>query len=368
MATRSHNGGIIGETNQFIMNNEKQVIEYVWTDFEDKLRSKTRVLDYDELHLTDPSTIPEWNYDGSSTKQANGNDSEVVIRPKRTIKCPFRRGNNLIVLCDGYTPEGDAIPTNHRYQAAKLFAMEEVVAHKPWYGLEQEFYFREFKTDRILGFDNNTLTNPQRQGSYYCSIGAKNSFGRHILEDALEKFIFADLTVSGINAEVGPGQWEFQIGPVEGIDAADQMYLARYILERTAEVHGIMVDYHPKPLEGIEWNGSGCHINFSTEEMRQAGGIDKINEAVIKLRENHDQHMAVYGRDNDQRLTGENETSSYDEFTVGIADRGASIRISHSVQHDGYGYLEDRRPASNIEPYCATAIMAKTICLGVDTH
>ena len=354
---------LIGNGNQFIANDDIQVVEYVWTDFEDKLRSKTRVLEYNESYLSDPSTLPDWNYDGSSTKQANGNDSEIMIKPQKVIKCPFRRGNNLIVLCDGYTPAGEAIPTNHRHQANEIFENPTVKACKPWYGLEQEFYFRTFKTDRILGFDNNTLTNPQRQGSYYCSIGAKNAFGRNIMEDTLERFVFAGLDVSGINAEVGPGQWEFQIGPVEGIDAGDQMYLARYILERTAEYYGVTIDYHPKPLEGTEWNGSGCHINFSTEDMRNEGALAKIHEAIEKLESAHDEHMAVYGRDNDQRLTGNNETSRYDEFTFGVADRGASIRIPTHVNTFGAGYLEDRRPASNIEPYCAIGIMAQTICL-----
>ena len=346
-----------------IINDKKQVIEYVWTDFEDLLRSGTRVVDSDNSYILDPTTIPIWNYDGSATKQAGSQDSEIILKPKRVIKCPFRRGNNLIVLCDCYTYDNEPISTNHRYAAEAIFQNETVKQSKPWYGLEQQFYFREFKSDRIMGFDTNTLTNPQKQGQYYCSIGAKNSFGRPVMEDFLENILFAGLSVSGINGEIGPGQWEFQIGPVEGIDAGDQMYLARYILEKTAEKYEIIVDYHPKPLEGSVWNGSGCHINFSTEEMRQTGGLTKILEAIEKLKDNHEEHMAVYGRDSDQRLIVPNDISKFDTFTFGIANSESSIKISHTVKENGYGYLEDRRPASNIEPYSAIAIIAETICL-----
>jgi glutamine synthetase len=347
-------------TKQFTSNPAKQLIEYVWIDANDNLRSKTRVVDNNPQYLNNPDQIEDWNFDGSSTGQAIGEDSEVIIKPRRAIKCPFRRGDNLIVLCDCYDPNDQPIESNQRFLAKAIF--DQGLSQKPWFGMEQEFFFREFRTNRIMGFDNNPLTNPKEQGQYYCSVGSSNAFGRNILEDALENFLYADLTVSGINGEVAPGQWEYQIGPVEGIDAGDQLYLSRYILSKTAEEYEISVDFDPKPMDG-NWNGSGCHINFSVEEMRQPGGKAKIEAAIVKLSAKHTEHMAVYGKGNNRRLTGNHETAKYDEFTSGRADRGASVRIGNNVYKDDKGYFEDRRPASNVDPYQATSILFKTTCL-----
>lgn len=324
------------------------------------LRSKARVVDYNATHYSDPSTIAKWNYDGSSTNQASGNDSEITIYARKVIKCPFRKGDNLIALCDSYNYAGDPIATNHRVPAKAIF--DQDLALKPWFGMEQEFFLRIFKSDRVMGFDNNVMTNPKAQGQYYCSVGAANAFGRSIVEEALQNFIYAGLTVSGINAEVAPGQWEYQIGPVEGIDAGDQLYLSRYILLRTAEIHGVTIDFDPKPMAG-DWNGSGCHINFSTVEMRQPGGRTLIEAAVTKLSAKHSEHMAVYGKGNEKRMTGKLETASYDTFTSGRADRSASVRIGNDVYDEDKGYFEDRRPASNVNPYQATSLLFKTCCL-----
>jgi glutamine synthetase len=348
------------------MSNEKQCIEYVWTDNDGRLRSKTRVLDYDPSHLAKVESIPRWNYDGSSTSQAEGHDSEVMITPRRVVKCPFRRDDNLkkgyhlIVLCDGYNYKDEPLQSNYRVKAAEIF--EQKPELEPWYGIEQEFFLRDSRTGRILGFDEDSVSNPQEQGQYYCSVGASNAFGRQIMEKTLENFIYAGLTVSGINGEVAPGQWEYQIGPVEGIDAADQLYLSRYILERTAESFGVDIEYHPKPLDG-DWNGSGCHTNFSTKPMREENGLTHIQKAINRLKVKHVEHMAEYGEDNNLRMTGHHETADHSTFSSGRANRGASVRIGNHVYNDRCGYFEDRRPASNMNPYRVTSIMFKTTSL-----
>lgn len=339
-----------------------QIVEYIWTDVNSKLRSKARVInnEYNTAHILSPSTLPDWNYDGSSTGQAEGRDSEVIIVPRRTAPCPFRRGNNILVLCDEYDANGSPISSNYRVAAAEIFSQKPELA--PWYGIEQEFFMRDARTGQILGFDQESASNPKSQGQYYCSVGAANAFGRKVIEAVLDNFLYAGLKVSGINAEVAPGQWEYQIGPVEGIDAADQMLLSRYILERTAEMYGVTIEYHPKPMTG-DWNGSGCHTNFSTAPMRADGGLAEIEAAIERLAAKHAEHMAVYGEFNQLRMTGAHETASFEKFSYGRANRGASVRIGNQTYNDGKGYFEDRRPASNMNPYRVTSMLYKTCCL-----
>merc|ERR1712228_934765 len=155
---------------------------------------------------------------------------------------------------------------------------------------------------------------------------------------------------------------EYQIGPSVGIDSGDQCWLARYILNRVAEDFGAVVSYEPKPIKG-DWNGAGAHTNYSTKSMREKGGYKEIIKAIEKLGKAHKKHMAAYGKGNEDRLTGKHETAKYDVFKYGVADRGASIRIPRQTELDGKGYLEDRRPAANCDPYQVTSMIAKTTIL-----
>ena len=334
----------------------KVIIEYVWIGGGNELRSKTKVMDREVYSV---SELSEWNYDGSSTAQATGEDSEVIIKPRALFNDPFRGGVHKMVMCDTYHPNGEPLENNHRVWAKSVF--DQALHEEPWFGLEQEYFLIDPETKKPLGFPKNGY--PEPQGQYYCSVGAQNSFGRKVAEEHLRACVDAGITISGINAEVAPGQWEFQIGPCVGIDEGDHLWMARYLLNRVAEQHGVVVDLEPKPIKG-DWNGSGCHTNYSTKNMREGtdskSGLDFIDEAIEKLSHKHMEHMEVYGSGNEQRMTGAHETASYYHFSHGVANRGASIRRGNQTVKDRKGYFEDRRPSSNCDPYLVTGKLFET--------
>mmetsp|Transcript_19154 Transcript_19154/g.31344 ORF Transcript_19154/g.31344 Transcript_19154/m.31344 type:complete len:490 (-) Transcript_19154:239-1708(-) len=335
----------------------KVAVEYVWLGnlgpVGEDMRCKSRTMDKAPSSVAD---LPDWNFDGSSTGQAPGHDSEVLIRPQRLYRDPFRGGNNCIVLCDCYTPAGEAIPTNTRAHCARV--MSSVAHLHPWFGLEQEYCI--MTTDhQPVGWPRGGY--PAPQGPYYCSVGTDKAFCRDIVEAHYRACLYAGVMISGINGEVLPGQWEFQVGPAEGVRAGDDLVMARFLLHRIAEEYGFVISFDPKPVPG-EWNGTGCHTNVSTEPMRKPGGFEVIKAALEKLSTKHDEHIALYGQGNERRLTGKHETAPISEFRWGVADRGASIRVPRSTAADGFGYFEDRRPASNMDPYLVTAKIMKTIC------
>jgi len=353
------------------------IVEYVWLGGKKELRSKTRILDIKISEFKGLEDIPEWNYDGSSAGQATGFDSDVIIKPRALFKDPSNM--SLIVMCDTWTPDDKPLETNRRHWAQDIFNKKK--EEEPWFGIEQEYFLMDKKTGRPLGWVEDNMP---PQGQYYCSNGTGNAMGRHIVEEHMHLCLGAGIKLSGTNAEVAPGQWEYQVGPCTGIDAGDQLWISRFLLIRVAEKHDVIVNFDPKPLgENMgEWNGSGCHTNYSTKNMREGAagktgagktgagktgagktGLDFINEALDKLETNHMKHMEVYGKDNEKRMTGKYETASYDTFTKGIANRGASIRIGNKTFKDKKGYFEDRRPSSNMDPYDVTGIMFETTVL-----
>ena len=340
----------------------KIIAEYIWLGGNGELRSKARTIETNSSISVED--LPEWNYDGSSTGQASGSDSEVVIKPCSIYKCPFRKGNNILVMCDTYKPNGEPLKDNNRSWAKEIF--DKDLSQHPWYGIEQEFFLMDRRTNKPLGFPEKGT--PPAQGQYYCSVGAQNAFGREIVDILYEHCLYAGINVSGVNAEVAPGQWEYQVGPVEGILAGDQLYVSRYILYRLAEKYNVAVDIEPKPVKG-DWNGSGCHTNYSTREMREGSadehgnektGLEYINEAIQRLSQKHNEHMKVYGSGNELRMTGKHETAKFNEFSFGVANRGASVRIPNMVAQNKKGYFEDRRPSSNMDPYLVTGILFNT--------
>ncbi len=327
--------------------------EYIWLDGTEptpELRAKTKMLEAG-------AEPPEWGYDGSSTNQATGDHSDCALRPVFTAPDPLRGGDNILVLCEVYNFDGTPHATNTRRAAAE--AQEKFEDEDPWYGMEQEYTMLRAEDQTPIGFPEGGYPGPQ--GPYYCGVGSSYIFGREIAEEHMTACIKAGLKISGINSEVMPGQWEFQIGPARIAEVGDHMYVARYLLQRIAENYGVDISYEPKPAKG-DWNGAGCHTNFSTKAMREEGGMKFIEAACEKLSqpEKIELHLANYGYGIEDRLTGEHETASYKEFFWGVGHRGASIRIPAQTGRDGKGYMEDRRPCANIDPYTVARLLIET--------
>lgn len=330
--------------------------EYVWIGGSGQdLRSKTRTLDAVPSSVAD---LPVWNFDGSSTGQAPGTDSEVLLRPQRIFADPFRGGDNILVICDCVAPDGTPIPSNTRAPAVEVF--DRVKASQPWFGMEQEYTL--FEADKVTPFGWPRGGFPAPQGPYYCSAGADVAFGRSVVEAHYRACLYAGVHIAGCNAEVLPGQWEYQVGICEGLEAGDHLWMSRYIMYRVCEAFGVNVSFDPKPIPG-DWNGSGCHTNYSTVETRADGGYDAILAQLERLRARHLEHIEMYGKGNERRLTGAHETAPIHRFSYGVANRGASIRIPRSTEASRSGYYEDRRPASNMDPYVVSAKIAKTTLL-----
>jgi glutamine synthetase len=374
----------------------KCILEYVWIDAAGGMRSKTRVSTLEPIYhkcvhkcvLSDPERW-EWSFDGSSTGQATGTDSDVIIRPVAMYRNPFyKKFEAYLVLCETYDKDGT---TPHATNARVRCAQTEAACStdEPLFGIEQEYIL--FSKAKDVPYQWATAGDPGcgGQGPYYCGVGGDRCFGRNIVDQHLEACLEAGIEIVGTNAEVTASQWEFQIGPLPATQVSDQLWMARYILQRITEEHGCCATFHPKPMR--TWNGSGGHTNFSTAKMRGSpestdkmrgspestdkmrgspestdkmrGAMDAIMDACARLTAKHAEHMAVYGEFNDARMTGLHETSSMHECTWGVSDRGRSIRIPRHVANRGYGYLEDRRPAANLDPYLVTERIMRTCCL-----
>lgn len=353
------------------------ILEYIWIDGYGELRSKTKIIQktigfnlnfnsYDNLNELSFNNIdelknykqfqpPEWNYDGSSTGQANlGENTEIILRPCFVCSNPLRKVPNYssrLVLCETFHIDGTPTKNNSRIIADTKF--NKNLNLEPWFGLEQEYYM--FRNDWNLSNDT--------PGKYYCGI-YNNGIQRKIVEEHMQACLEAGLNISGLNSEVAPQQWEFQIGPCVGINAGDQLFISRYMLQKIAEKYDVTISYNPKIYSHL--SGSGCHVNFSTEETRNlsnSNGIKSIYHYISKLENNHIKHIEVYGKNNDKRLTGEHETANINTFSYGVGTRNTSIRIPNQCATEGGGYLEDRRPAANIDPYIVTSVIFETCCL-----
>lgn len=338
------------------------VAEYIWIDGSEptqKLRSKTKVFRHDDPSKSfGLSNIPTWTFDGSSTGQATGDKSDCVLTPVRFILDPTREKNHervhILVLCEVFEAGGNPHASNTR--ALLRDVVQETLDQEPLFGIEQEYTM--LKDGRPLGWPTGGY--PPQQGPFYCGVGSDEVFGRDLVEEHMAACLDSRILLCGINAEVMPGQWEFQIGTADALTVSDHLIFARWLLYRIGEKHGITCKLDPKPV--AELNGAGAHTNFSTKEMRDPGGIHAIKRACEKLRERHEHHIKNYGHGIEARLTGHHETCSYREFRWGVSDRGASIRIPLHVEHAGCGYLEDRRPCANVDPYVVTRLVLETVC------
>jgi glutamine synthetase len=347
--------------------NLPQYLTYVWQDVDGNLRQKVKIMKSDKSLTIDDCT--EWNFDGSSTGQAITTDSEVLISPVRIYPNVFSDHLHQIVLCECKMPNGIPHPTNHRHKATIIYdrqindkTAEEV--YQPWYGIEQEFFIIDRTTELPINYDPK-----KEQGKYYCAIDSNIN---DLVQEMLQKCLEMGLNVVGSNMEVAPGQAEIQLLST-GLKACDDLLMLRYVIVQCANLHNYDISFHPKVLEG-DWNGSGAHVNYSTIHMRnpdEVNGLkpyDYIMHSISQFAANHEKHISVYGKDNDKRLTGAHETSDIKTFSYGVAHRGASIRIPRATHEDGYGYIEDRRPSSNFNPYLVLPLIFETSTDGLDAH
>jgi glutamine synthetase len=329
--------------------------EYIWIDGTEPtplLRSKTKI-------LPDGADLPIWGFDGSSTNQAEGHKSDCVLQPVFSCPDPIRGGEHKLVMCEVFNVDGNPHPSNTRALLRPI--AEQFASQEPIFGIEQEYTF--FKGTRPLGFpDSGGYPGPQ--GPYYCGVGQDEIYGRPLVEEHLDACLRAGLAISGINAEVMRGQWEFQVGPVSPLEVSDHLWVARWLLYRTAEDFGISATLDPKPVKG-DWNGAGAHTNFSTNAMRES--YAPIITACEALGKNAEEHVKAYGAGIENRLTGLHETAPWSEFSYGVSDRGASVRIPWQVEKDGKGYIEDRRPNANCDPYVVTRLLVDTVCTELDS-
>jgi len=358
--------------------------EYIWcsgSDTHHDIRSKVRTLSVDkfkdlpdsdfmvqdDLALIERNAklFPMWSFDGSSTGQAlcckgQGENTEIYIQPKRVWPHPFpmkHQGKEIrtfVVLCECFLPNLPLEPTpdNTRVIANEVF--NQKLEAKPWFAMEQEYVIMDPSTARPYKWPANGGF-PAPQGPYYCSNGM-SGWGREIAEEHYAACLSIGVRLSGLNAEVMPAQWEYQVGPCTGIEAGDHALVARWLLVRVAAMHNLDISFHSKPVDG-DWNGSGMHTNYSTEDMRQPGGMKAIKEAIKNMEPNHKRDLLLYGDDNHLRLSGKLETSDMKTFSSGIGLRHVSCRIPVQADADGCGYYEDRRPSSSADPYLVIATL-----------
>jgi glutamine synthetase len=344
-----------------------QKVEYIWYDGNEgkpekgtvfnEMRSKTKVLQKPVTSMN-PKDFPQWSFDGSSTGQAEGKNSDCILNPVFVCPDPIRGGDNVLVMCEVMDSTGAPHATNTRNMLESIIN-DKVRAEACLFGFEQE-YTMLGDNGHVFGWPAGGY--PAPQGPFYCGVGSESVYGRHLAEAHMDACVKAGLIISGINAEVMPGQWEFQIGPTGPLETGDQVMIARWLLHRLGEEFGIVSTFAPKPVKG-DWNGTGAHTNYSTESMRREGGMKAIEAAIERLSKCHPEHISQYGTGNEERLTGKHETCDIDTFRFGVADRGSSIRIPLPVQLEGKGYLEDRRPAANVDPYVVTRLLIKNTLL-----
>ena len=329
--------------------------EYSWLDGHTpipNLRSKTKILDLDAYNGA-LETLPVWSFDGSSTKQAEGHASDCILKPVK-VYLDTTRKDAYLVLSEVYNADGTPHTSNRRN------VIDKHQSEDFWIGFEQEYVFMS-REKKPIGFPSGGY--PEPQGPYYCAVGSERIAGRKLVEEHLNLCLEAGINITGINAEVMLGQWEYQCFAKNALDAADDLIVSRYLLYRIAEKYDFIVNLHPKPIKG-DWNGSGMHTNFSNSQLRDVGGEEYIKRIMFAFEKSHKEHMEEYGAYNEERLTGLHETQSINTFSYGVSDRGSSIRIPlYTKEHGWKGYLEDRRPSSNADPYRVVKVIMKTVSL-----
>ena len=334
-----------------------QIVEYVWTWPVGIMRSKTRIF---KEPIFDVNKLPIWDFAVAREEVVQGKYSDVTIKPVRIYPDPFRGKNDIIVLCETYEDGNLQIPSKNNTRHQLKHAMERKEEHEIWTAIEQEYVFFHAKTKIPYLWNDAKNPGPGDLNHFYCGVGADSCFGREIVEEHMNVCLKMKIEFGGINAEVMASQWEFQIGPGEPLKISDDLLMARYVLERIAEKYKVTVSYHPKS-NGDEWSGSGGHVNFSTKKMREEKGLEEIIKGIKKLEVTHNSDILAYGADNNLRLNDNFGTTSLNKFKWGIGDRFTSVRINKHVAEQEKGYFEDRRPASNLDPYIVLSKIVNSV-------
>lgn len=330
------------------------LVEYVWVDHDGQMRSKTKVIYQKRPPKLEDLNLPFWHFNDDVAKSGGGKN-DIVLKPQSVFPDPFRGGECIMVLCDTYNSDLTPLQSNTRHDAVKVFNVWG--NQKPMYGMSQEFFLME--KNGPLGFANVCHSTPltHNASDFYCGSGGNNAYGRECVESAFKRCILSGINVTGMHPEGAPAQWKINLC-AEGIAAADQLVMMRYILNRTAEMHGYWINYSPKPM--LHWRGSGCHVNFSTNDMRDDGGYSVIEAAIVKLEKAHQKHIDNYGARNDLRLMNMGGASLFDTFTHGVGEGNVSVRIPNETFTKKRGYFEDRRPGANMDPYVVAALILET--------
>ena len=335
-------------------------VDYFWVDgFEQPgIRGKTKIVTLKELEGGNfELPLEDWNFDGSSTGQASTADSERLLIPARLYQ--FGETHH-VVLCEVRYPDEDQTPHETNFRAnlrEELEGMKE--DPEMWLGFEQEYFFTK---DNLNVFWPSTFGGePIKDARYYCAASGGNVKYRRLVREHASFCNRIGIKVVGYNAEVAPGQWEYQCFSEDTLKACDDLWVSRYVLSLLTEEEGLGIDWSPKAHIG--WNGSGCHTNFSTKAMREGiGGQTRFNNILSRMEADHNETMDEYGANNRSRLIGAYETANYDHFSHAIASRGTSVRIPNAVVRDEWkGYLEDRRPSSNCDPYRVASKLLKFV-------
>ncbi|XP_070391237.1 glutamine synthetase-like isoform X1 [Dermacentor albipictus] len=335
---------------------------YVFVDATlENVRSKMRVLRYEPKS---PEECPRSTFCGAGTDQwpDAGVDSELYLLPVALFKDPFLKGRNKLVLCEVLNADEQPHETNTRHPCKK--AMEAVKEEEPWFGIEQEYAILE-QNGVPIGWPKQSHSLKCCQ-SYFYAVGSENTAGRQVADAHIKACSYAGVKLYGSNVEAVISQWEYQIGPLPGVETGDHLWISRYILQRVAEDFGVVVSFEPRPFKSLKMPGCAGHINFSTKSSRSEGGLDWINKAIAKLELKHELHLKAYDPRKDankERLRGNLMATPSREFSAAVSAKTVCVRIPRLTKVAGRGFFEDRRPGANVEPYRAMQRLVETLCL-----
>jgi len=340
----------------------KVLATYIWIDStQEQLRQKTATLD---SFPSDVSELKIWNFDGSSTGQASGNYSDVLLRPVAFFRDPFRRGNHILVFCECLREDGNPHPNDARRPLAQT--IESCQEKDPLFVLEQQYTMLDLK-HRPLGWPQPSGF-PSATGDSYCGIGADRSFGRDIAEAHISACLFAGVKIEGMRGGLMPGQWAFRIGPGSGVEVADHLWVARFILHQVAEQFGVVISIHPNPVAKI--STSFLPVYLATKEIREEKGLKAAEEAAKRLRETHESYQEIFRREQGREFSIEFSRELSRDFSRDLSrdfsradlDPRDLVRAREVPESWGSKYLEDGRPASNCDPYVLIQKIAETVC------